>query len=149
MFNLSNIGPRQGARKVAKRVGRGAASGLGKTSGKGTKGQKSRVSPDMPRGFEGGQMPLHRRLPKRGFKNPFRKKYAVVNVGDLNEAKAGTVIDAAYLAAAGLLPKDQADGIKILASGDLKVALKFKINKISKSAQKKIEAAGGSVELIG
>ncbi len=148
MYNLSNIGPRKGAKKNRKRVGRGAASGWGKTAGKGTKGQKSRSGGKTVRGFEGGQMPLYRRVPKRGFKNPFRKDFVIVNLGDLGIAEAGTVVDREWLSSKGLIPKKIQDGVKVLGSGDVNDALTVKVERISKSAQAKIEAAGGSVELI-
>lgn len=148
MFNLSNIGPRPGARRLRKRVGRGAASGWGKTSGKGTKGQKARTSPGMPRGFEGGQMPLYRRLPKRGFKAPFSKEYAIVNLSTLKDVPAGTLVTAEYLLKHGHIAKKLGNGVKVLGNGEIAKALRFQVAKVSKVAQQKIEAAGGSVELV-
>ena len=148
MFNLGNIGPRPGSRKVRKRVGRGAAAGWGKTAGKGTKGQKSRSGGSIPPGFEGGQMPLYRRLPKRGFKNPFRKHFAIVNLDALSDVSAGTVIDREWLQSNGLVPKKIQDGVKLLGQGEVSVALTVRVEKISESARRKIEAAGGTVELV-
>jgi len=148
MFDLSNIGPRKGAKKNRRRIGRGAASGWGKTAGKGTKGQKSRSGASIPASFEGGQMPLYRRLPKRGFKNPFRKEYCVVNLHSLQTIKAGTVVDQAFLAEQGLLRKKIGEGVKILGDGDFSVAATFKVAKVSASAKAKIEAAGGTVEIV-
>lgn len=144
MLNLSNLSPHPGSRKPRKRVGRGPGSGHGKTSGRGHKGFKARSGSGIKPGFEGGQMPLQRRLPKRGFRNPFRKQYAVVNVKELNSFAAGAVVDRAALEAAGLIgAKDEL--IKILANGELTVALTVNVDKVSDAARTKIEAAGGSV----
>lgn len=147
MFNLSNIGPRTGAKHKRKRIGRGAASGWGKTSARGHKGQGARKSGNVRPGFEGGQMPLYRRVPKRGFKNPFRKTFVAVNLSALASAKAGDVIDVEWLRTQRLVPKDIADGVKILGVGEVKVALTVKVQAISETARRKIEAAGGTVEL--
>ncbi|RLA86135.1 MAG: 50S ribosomal protein L15 [Deltaproteobacteria bacterium] len=144
---LDRLKPPEGAIHRPKRVGRGPGSGHGKTSGRGHKGQKARSSPDMPAGFEGGQLPLHKRLPKRGFHNPFRKEYAIVNVRDLNRFPAGSVVDEEVLREAGLV-KGQWDGIKILGDGEIKVSLTVKAHKFSRSAVEKIQAAGGSVEIL-
>ncbi|HEX15605.1 MAG: 50S ribosomal protein L15 [Deltaproteobacteria bacterium] len=144
---LDRLSPPPGAVHRPKRVGRGPGSGHGKTSCRGTKGQKARSSPDIPRGFEGGQMPLHRRLPKRGFRNPFRKEYAIVNVRDLNRFPAGSVVDVEALEEAGLV-KGSYDGVKILGDGNLEVALTVKAHKFSRTAVQKIEAAGGTVEIL-
>lgn len=144
---LDRLSPPPGAVHRPKRVGRGPGSGHGKTGCKGTKGQKARSSPDIPAGFEGGQMPLHRRLPKRGFRNPFRKEYAIVNVKDLNRFPSGTVVDEEALRGAGLL-KGRYDGVKILGDGELGIALTVKAHKFSRTAAEKIQAAGGTVEIL-
>jgi large subunit ribosomal protein L15 len=122
-------------------------SGRGKTAGRGTKGFNSRSGGGVRPGYEGGQMPLHRRLPKRGFANIFRKKIAVVNVRDLNKFDQGSVVDEAVLIAAGLV-KGKKDGIKLLGHGEVKHSMEVKVNQISKSAREKIEAAGGKVEVV-
>lgn len=144
---LDRLSPPAGAVHRPKRVGRGPGSGHGKTACRGTKGQKSRTSPDIPKGFEGGQMPLHRRLPKRGFRNPFRKEYAIVNVRDLNRFPSGSVVDVQALREAGLV-KGAFGGVKVLGDGDLKVSLTVKAHKFSRTAAEKIEAAGGTVEIL-
>ncbi len=141
----SLIAPR-GARKKRKRLGRGTGSGHGKTSGKGHKGQKARAGGYHKRGFEGGQMTLTRRTPKVGFTNPFSKEFAVVNLGDLSELPQGTVVDEKFLVENGFV-KNVRDGIKILGTGDLKTSLVFKLTLYSASAKKKIEAAGGQIEV--
>ena len=137
------------AKKVKRnRVGRGMASGNGKTSGRGHKGQKARSGGGVRPGFEGGQLPLFRRLPKRGFNNyEFRTEYAVVNVGDLNDFKDGSVIELKNLKESGLVKKEK-DGIKILGSGELTKKLTVKANKFSSTAKEKIENAGGKIEVI-
>ena len=140
--------PAPGARKAPKRVGRGPGSGTGKTAGRGHKGQKSRSGYRRMRGFEGGQMPLHRRLPKRGFTNIFRKEYAVVNLGTLSRYAAGEEVSPERLVEDGVVKKLGA-GLKILAHGELKHALTVKAHKFSKQAQAKIEAAGGTIEVVG
>jgi large subunit ribosomal protein L15 len=139
--------PAKGSRRGRKRVGRGPGSGLGKTSGRGEKGQKSRSGYSSKRGFEGGQMPLHRRIPKRGFTNLFRKEYLTVNVERLNEFGAGTVVDPESLKAAGLLRKGGHD-VKVLGGGDLKVALTVRAHKFTEAALRKIEDAGGKAEVL-
>lgn len=146
---LHNLVAPHGARKKKKRVGRGEASGHGKTSGRGMKGQKARKSGNVRPGFEGGQLPLARRLPKRGFKNAlFRKDYVVVNVGRLAERfEGGATVDPAALVATGLLAK-ASDRVKILGEGDIGHALHLKVHRISASAREKIEKAGGSVEVL-
>ncbi|MHB1399504.1 MAG: 50S ribosomal protein L15 [Trichloromonadaceae bacterium] len=146
-MDLSNLKPALGSTKTRKRIGRGAGSGLGKTSGKGHKGQKARSGGSIKAGFEGGQMPLQRRLPKRGFTSLDKKVYALVNLRDLELFEAGSVIDVEALALAGLVNK-VIDGVKILGDGELTKALTIKAHKFSKSAQEKIEAAGGKVEVI-
>ena len=145
MLNLSNLSPHPGSRKPKKRVGRGPGSGHGKTSGRGHKGFKARSGSGIKPGFEGGQMPLQRRIPKRGFNNPFRKQFAVVNVEDLNRFEAGTLIDRAVLQAAGLVSAKE-QPIKVLGNGELKVALTVSVDRISEAARGKIEAAGGSIQ---
>lgn len=148
MINLSNLSPAVGSTHARKRVGRGPSSGNGKTAGRGQKGQKSR-SGGAPRvGFEGGQMPLSRRLPKRGFKNIFAKNYAVVNVADLNRFDGSAPVDIHALHAAGLV-KGRVDGVKILGCGDVNVKLNVIVDAVSASAREKIEKAGGSIEVCG
>jgi len=147
MMRLHNLRPRPGSRHRAKRLGCGESSGHGKTSGKGHKGQKARSGGSIRLGFEGGQMPLIRRLPKRGFNNAaFHKHYAVVNVSDLNGFKAGTIVDEQSLRESNLIRGDFA-GIKILGDGELKHELKVQVDKISTTAREKIEKAGGTVTL--
>jgi len=146
-MDLSNLKPPKGANRNRKRVGRGPGSGLGKTAGRGNKGAQSRSGYHQKRGFEGGQMPLHRRLPKRGFHNPFRVEYAVVNLDDLAERfAAGTVVTPEVLRAARLVTTKQP--IKVLARGEIAVALTVKAQKFSEKAAEKIAAAGGSVETL-
>jgi large subunit ribosomal protein L15 len=147
-MKLHDIKPASGSRRPKRRVGRGPGSGLGKTSGRGHNGQKSRSGFSRKRGFEGGQMPLHRRLPKRGFTNIFRKIYRTVNIDRLNDFDAGAVIDPAVLQAAGLLKKGVAE-VKMLGNGEIKVALTVRAHKFTEQAAKKIEAAGGTAETIG
>lgn len=148
MFNLSNIGPRPGSKRPKRRVGRGPGSGYGTTAGRGTKGQKARSGGKVAPTFEGGQMPIYRRLPKRGFKNPFRKEYAIVNLRDLGDAAKGDVIDEGWLRERGRVPKDVGSGIKVLGEGEIEVAVTLRVNKVSGSAREKVESAGGTVELI-
>ena len=136
-----------GATKVAKRKGRGHATGNGTTAGRGMNGQKSRSGGGVRPGFEGGQMPLYRRIPKRGFKNIWAKEYAICNVEDLNKFEAGTVVTAEMLQEAGLVNKLY-DGVKVLGNGTLNVALTVQAAKFTKSAIEKIEAAGGKAEVI-
>lgn len=146
-MKLNELKAAEGSRRTRKRVGRGTSSGFGKTSGRGTKGQLARQGGKTRLGFEGGQMPLFRRMPKRGFKNINRKEYAVVNLSDLNKFKDGSEVDLNSLQEAGLVKK-QLDGVKLLAKGELKVKLTVKVNKVSAAAKKAVEAAGGSVEVI-
>lgn len=147
MMRLHNLRPRPGSRHRVKRLGCGESSGHGKTSGKGSKGQKARSGGSIRLGFEGGQMPLIRRLPKRGFNNAaFHKNYAVVNLNDLNAFEAGTVVDEQLLRASNLV-RGKVVGIKILGGGELKHGLKVQADKISASAREKIEKAGGTVTL--
>ena len=137
----------EGAAKAPKRKGRGTGSGNGTTAGRGMNGQNSRSGGGVRLGFEGGQMPLYRRLPKRGFNNKWGVTYDVVNVDELNKFEAGTVVNQAVLEEAGIV-KQVRDGVKILGEGELKVALTVQANKFSKSAVEKIEAAGGKAEVI-
>jgi large subunit ribosomal protein L15 len=144
-MKLSELKPAQGARRPRKRVGRGPGSGLGKTAGRGSKGLKARSGGSVPPGFEGGQMPLQRRLPKRGFTNIFKKTYAVVNLRDLARFEARSTVDEAALVGAGIV-KNRCDGIKLLAEGEIDRPLTVKLTRVSKAARAKIEAAGGTVE---
>ena len=146
-MDLSNLKPPKGANRNRKRVGRGPGSGLGKTAGRGSKGAQSRAGYKRKRGFEGGQMPLHRRLPKRGFFNPFRVEYAVVNLDDLGARfAAGAVVTPEVLRAERLVTTKQP--IKVLARGEIAVALTVKAHKFSGKAAEKIAAAGGSAETV-
>jgi large subunit ribosomal protein L15 len=145
--NLSNLKPPRGSRHRKVRVGRGIGSKLGKTAGAGNKGQKSRKGYSRRAGFEGGQMPLRRRIPKRGFHNPFRSEYAVVNVEMLNGFAAGETVTPETLIARGLVRRERA-AVKVLGDGELKSALTVRAHKFSKSAVEKITAAGGKVEVL-
>jgi len=144
---LSNLKPPRGSRHRKVRVGRGMGSKLGKTAGAGNKGQQSRRGYSRRPGFEGGQMPLHRRLPKRGFSAPFSKSFAVVNVESLNAFAAGDTVTPESLAERGIV-RAQRDGVKILGDGDLKVKLTVRAHAFSKSAQEKIAQAGGTAEVL-
>jgi large subunit ribosomal protein L15 len=146
--NLSNLRPPAGSRHRKVRVGRGMGSKLGKTAGRGNKGGKSRSGFRLRRGFEGGQMPLHRRLPKRGFTNIFGRDFAVVNVGSLGSFPAGETVTPELLRERGLV-SDRSLPVKILGEGDLKAALTVQAHAFSRSAREKISAAGGTAELIG
>jgi len=148
MMRLHNLRPRPGARHRVKRLGCGESSGHGKTSGKGHKGQKARSGGSIRLGFEGGQMPLIRRLPKRGFNNAaFHKHYVIVNLADLNQFKAGTVVNEQLLRGANLI-RGHFAGIKILGDGELKHGLTIEADKVSASARQKIEKAGGTITLM-
>jgi large subunit ribosomal protein L15 len=149
--NLSNLRAPKNANSGRKRVGRGMGSGMGKTSTRGHKGQGSRSGSRLMRGFEGGQMPLHRRLPKRGFTNIFRTEYTVINLGRLAEVLEGSKekdFTLEKLSALGVLKKNH-DLVKVLGNGELKTAITVHAHKFSKSAQEKIEKAGGKVVVIG
>ena len=146
-MKLHELKPAEGSRKPRRRVGRGIGSGMGKTSTRGTKGQFSRTGGGTRPGFEGGQMPLYRRLPKRGFKNTFAKKYAEVNVEQLNCFDNGAVVDPAALIEAGIL-KNVLDAVRVLGNGELTKSLTVQAQGFTKSAQQKIEAAGGKAEVI-
>ncbi len=145
-MRLHELSPAEGSKQTRKRLGRGPGSGLGKTSGRGHKGQKSRSGGGVRPGYEGGQMPIHRRLPKQGFTNIFKKKIVIVNLHDLTDDRfgSGSTVDEAALIKAGLI-KGQFDGIKVLGEGELARPLTIRGIGVSESARKKIEAAGGSV----
>ena len=147
-MKLHELSPVEGSKKSARRVGRGHGSGWGKTAGKGHKGQKARSGGSIRPGFEGGQMPLQRRVPKRGFNNIFRKKIVALNVNQLDaKFDNGAVVDAEALKNAGLV-KNSFDGIKILGNGELTKSLTVKVDAFSESAKKAIEEAGGKAEVI-
>lgn len=143
--DLGILRPVPGSRKDRKRLGRGPGSGQGQTAGRGTKGSRSRSRGRMPPWFEGGQMPLVRRLPKRGFKNPFRKEYALVKVADLSRFQPSSVVDPQALRSLGLIGKRD-KLVKILGDGELGHSLTVKVHKISRQARRKIEAAGGTCQ---
>jgi large subunit ribosomal protein L15 len=149
-MKLHDLRPNAGGGvKPKKRLGRGIGSGLGKTSGKGHKGQNARSGGGVRPGFEGGQMPLFRRMPKRGFTNIFAKEYAIVNIEELNRFENNTVVTPELLFGEGIVKKSKAkDGIKVLGDGELTVKLTVQAQKFSKTAAEKIEAAGGKVEVI-
>ncbi|MDL2286914.1 50S ribosomal protein L15 [Desulfococcaceae bacterium OttesenSCG-928-F15] len=144
-MKLHELSPAPGSTTDRKRKGRGVASGNGKTAGRGSKGLKARSGGSIRPGFEGGQMPLHRRLPKRGFTNIFKTEYAVVNLRDLAKFEAGGLVDEATLLEKGIV-KQIKDGVKLLGNGEVSVALTVQVSKISEAAKAKILAAGGKVE---
>jgi large subunit ribosomal protein L15 len=146
-YALHTLKPAPGTRHTRKRVGRGPGSGTGKTAGRGFNGQKSRSGYSSRAGFEGGQMPLYRRLPKRGFKNPFRKRFAVINVRDLNRFEDGTTVGPELLIERGMVKK-LGDGLRILGDGELERKLMVRAHHLSRQAREKIEQAGGSVEVL-
>ena len=146
-MKLNELKPTEGARFTKKRIGRGLGSGTGKTSGKGQKGQNSRSGGGVAIGFEGGQTPFFKRMPKRGFTNRSRKEYAIVNVEELNKFDDGVTVDYTALKAAGLVKK-HLDGVKVLGNGKLEKKLTVKAEKFSASAQKAIEEAGGKAEVL-
>ena len=146
-MKLHELQPTEGSRKVRNRVGRGSSSGNGKTSGRGHKGQKARSGGGVRLGFEGGQQPLFRRIPKRGFTNINRKEYAVVNLDTLNRFEEGTEVTPALLVESGVV-RDEKSGIKVLAKGAVEKKLTVKAHKFSEAAKEAIEAAGGTVEVI-
>ena len=146
-MNLNELKANAGARSNRKRIGRGLGSGTGKTAGKGNKGQNARSGGGVAIGFEGGQTPFFKKMPKRGFTNYTRKEYAVVNVEDLNKFDDGVAVDYTALKAAGLVKK-HLDGVKVLGDGKLEKKLTVKAEKFSKSAQKAIEEAGGKAEVL-
>ena len=148
-MRIDTLQPAEGSRTTSKRLGRGIGSGKGKTSGKGHKGQWARSGGGVRPGFEGGQMPLTRRLPKRGFNNHFRKVYAIVNVNVLNNFEANAVVDFETLYCAGLIKEvKNACGLKVLGNGELNVALTVRASKFSLQAKEAIEKAGGTAELV-
>ncbi len=147
MLTLNNLSPAAGSRRKKKRVGRGPGSGRGKTATRGHKGALSRSGYTQKLGFEGGQMPLHRRLPKRGFTNIFKKEYVLVALNDLNRFESGSTVDREALVKAGVIKKSDAM-VKVLANGDISVSIALEVDKISASARAKIEAAGGSVKSV-
>lgn len=147
MLDLSNLKPAPGSKKKIKRVGRGNASGTGTTAGRGTKGQKSRSGGKVPSWFEGGQMPIYRRLPKRGFKNRFRKEYAIINIRDLAGFESGSVVDRQALKDKGKISSLDV-AVKLLANGEIGFPLTVKLDKASGSAVEKIEKAGGTFEAL-
>ena len=147
-MKLHELTPAEGSTKVAKRIGRGHGSGNGKTAGKGHKGQKARSGGSIRPGFEGGQMPLQRRVPKRGFNNIFAAKAAIVNLGEIDARfEAGAVVDAQALMDCGLV-KDCKNGVKVLGNGEMTKSLTIQAKSFSKTAQNKIEGAGGKAEVI-
>ncbi|MDQ8737804.1 50S ribosomal protein L15 [Paenibacillus sp. LHD-38] len=146
-MKLHELAPAPGSTQAPKRKGRGIGSGNGKTAGKGHKGQNARSGGGVRPGFEGGQNPLYRRVPKRGFNNPFRKEYAIVNIEELNAFAAGTEVTPEVLIETGIV-KNPLAGIKILGNGEVNVTLTVKANKFSQSAVEKIQAAGGKTEVI-
>ena len=147
-MNLNNMSPAPGAKTEKKRLGRGIGSGLGRTSGKGHKGQNARSGGGVRPGFEGGQMPLVRRIPKRGFTNNFKKVYSIVNVSDLEKFADGTEVTAELLLQEGVLSKVEEYGLKVLGNGTLTKKLVVKANKFTKSAAEIIEKAGGKAEVL-
>ena len=145
-MKLSELSPAEGSRKARKRLGRGVGSGSGKTAGRGTKGQKSRSGGGVRPGFEGGQMPIHRRLPKRVFTNIFKKNFAVIIVRDLAKFERDSIVDEVAVYKSGLV-KGKSDGIKLLGAGEIDFPLTIKLSKVSQGATDKITAAGGKVEV--
>jgi large subunit ribosomal protein L15 len=146
-MKLHELAPEKGAKSSRKRLGKGPGSGLGKTSGKGHKGHKARSGGGVRPGFEGGQMPIHRRLPKRGFTNIFKSVVSTINIKDLQRFESGSVIDEALLISSGLL-KGRCDMVKLLGAGDINIPLTVKLNAASKGAIAKVEAAGGKFEAL-
>lgn len=144
---LHELKPAPGSRKPRKRIGRGPGSGRGQTSGRGDKGQKARSGASIPPQFEGGQMPLSRRLPKRGFRNPFRKEYSVINLRDLDRIETETTVTPLVLLERGLI-KAAKDGVKVLGNGELSRPLTVTAHRFSQAALRKIKAAGGAAEMI-
>ncbi|MGD0915581.1 MAG: 50S ribosomal protein L15 [Thermodesulfobacteriota bacterium] len=146
-MRLEELKPPKGARKGRKRVGRGIGSGHGKTACRGAKGQNARAGRGTKAGFEGGQMPLQRRLPKRGFRNPFRKQFTIIHIGDLNRFPRDSVVEPDLLLQSGFLKKGEE--VKLLSDGELQHPLTIRVHQVSKAALKKVEAASGRVEVIG
>jgi large subunit ribosomal protein L15 len=146
-MKLDELKPPKGARKKEKRVGRGIGSGHGKTACRGSKGQNSRAGRGTKAGFEGGQMPIQRRLPKRGFRSPFKKHFSIIHVGDLNRFPKDTVVEPGLLLQTGLLKKERP--VKLLSDGELQHPLTIRVHQVSKAALKKVESVSGRVEVIG
>ena len=146
-MRLEELKPPMGARRKRKRVGRGIGSGHGKTACRGAKGQNARSGGGTKAGFEGGQMPLQRRLPKRGYRNPFEKRFTIIHIKDLNRYARDTVVDPDLLSQSGFLKKGEE--VKLLSDGELQYPLTIRVHKVSKAALKKVEAASGKVEVIG
>ena len=146
-MKLNELSPPKGSRKARKRIGRGPGSGKGTTAARGYNGHNSRSGGGVRPGFEGGQMPIHRRLPKRGFTNIFRKKIAIINIRDLAKFESGSIVDETALIKAGLI-KGKRDGIKLLGGGDINMPLTIRLNKVSKAAAEKITAAAGQIERL-
>lgn len=145
MLTLNNLSPNKGARKAKKRVGRGPGSGFGKTAGRGHKGARSRAGYSSKSGFEGGQMPLHRRLPKRGFTNIFKTFYKIISLSDLDQFEDGVIVDRQALLDAGLVTERDTI-IKVLANGEVTKKVQVQVDKVSRGAREKIVAAGGTVK---
>lgn len=146
-MRLDELSPAAGSRKTRKRLGRGVGSGSGKTAGRGTKGHKSRSGGGVRPGFEGGQMPLHRRLPKRGFSNIFKKDFAIINIRDLAKFEKGSIVDETALIQSRLI-RGRKDGIKLLGQGEIEHPLTIKVNKASKAAIEKVTRVGGKIEVL-
>ena len=146
-MKLNELSPADGSKKSRQRVGRGVGSGWGKTAGRGSKGQGARSGGGVRPGYEGGQMPIHRRLPKRGFTNIFKKNFAIVNIRDLTRFESGSTVDEVELVKCGLI-KGTYDGIKLLGQGEIDYPLQIKVHAVSESARKKISSAGGTVEVV-
>jgi len=146
-MKLNELSPPKGSKTSRKRSGRGSGSGTGKTSGKGHKGQNARSGGGVRPGYEGGQMPIQRRLPKVGFTNIFKKRLAIVNIRDLTKFESGSIVDEAVLIGSGII-RGRKDGIKLLSQGDIAFPLTLKVNGVSRIAKEKIEKAGGKVEVI-
>lgn len=146
-MRLDELSPPAGSRKTRKRLGRGVGSGSGKTAGRGTKGHKSRSGGGVRPGFEGGQMPLHRRLPKRGFSNIFKKNFAIINIRDLAKFEKDSIVDETALIQSRLI-RGRRDGIKLLGQGEIEHPLTIKVNKASKAAIEKITRVGGKIEVL-
>jgi large subunit ribosomal protein L15 len=146
-MKLNELSPADGSKKSRQRLGRGVGSGWGKTAGRGSKGQGARSGGGVRPGYEGGQMPIHRRLPKRGFTNIFKKNFAIINIRDLARFESGSTVDEVELVKCGLI-KGTYDGIKLLGQGEIDYPLQIKVNAVSESARKKISSAGGTVEVV-
>ena len=146
-MRLNELSPARGSKKAKRRVGRGPGSGKGTTAGRGTKGENSRSGGGVRPGFEGGQMPLQRRLPKRGFTNIFAKRVAAINIRDLAGFESGSEVDEKLLRERGII-KNRVDSIKLLGQGEIKHPLTVKVNSVSQSARAKIESAGGTIEVV-